>query len=106
MALGIVGAAISLHPMAKVALKFLRTRTARELSEVTVCVGLAQNLSAIRALATDGIQKGHMALHARTVAMTAGASGDRVDTLAAELIQLGEITLSRAQDIMDLSQSR
>lgn len=100
MALGIVGAAISLHPMAKVALKFLRARTARELSEVTVCVGLAQNLSAIRALATDGIQKGHMALHARTVAMTAGASGDRVDSLAAELIQLGEITLSRAQEIM------
>ncbi len=100
MALGIVGAAISMHPMAKVALKFLRARTARELSEVTVCVGLAQNLSAIRALATDGIQKGHMALHARTVAMTAGASGDRVDSLAAELIQLGEITLSRAQEIM------
>lgn len=105
MALGIVGATISLHPMAKVALKFLRTRSARELSEVTVCVGLAQNLSAIRALATDGIQKGHMALHARTVAMTAGASGERVDSLAAELIRLGEITLSRAQQIMGLPQA-
>ena len=100
MAIGIVGAAISMHPMAKVALKFLRAKTARELAEVIVCVGLAQNLSAIRALATDGIQKGHMALHARTVAMTAGASGDEVDALAAELVRRQDITLSTAQQIM------
>lgn len=100
MAVGIVGAAISLHPMAKVALKFLRARTARELAEVIVCVGLAQNLSAIRALATDGIQKGHMALHSRTVAMTAGASGDDIDSVAAELVRLKDVTLSRAQQIM------
>ncbi len=100
MAVGIVGAAISLHPMAKVALKFLRAKTARELAEVIVCVGLAQNLSAIRALATDGIQKGHMALHARTVAMTAGASGDDIDALAAELVRMKDVTLSRAQQLM------
>lgn len=100
MAIGIVGAAISMHPMAKVALKFLRAKTARELAEVIVCVGLAQNLSAIRALATDGIQKGHMALHARTVAMTAGASGDEVDALTAELVRSQDVTLSTAQQIM------
>lgn len=100
MAVGIVGAAISLHPMAKVALKFSRAKSARELAEVIVCVGLAQNLSAIRALATDGIQKGHMALHARTVAMTAGASGDEIDAVAAELVRFKDVTLSRAQQIM------
>ncbi len=100
MAVGIVGAAVSLHPMARIALKFLRTRTARELAEVIVCVGLAQNLSAIRALATDGIQKGHMALHARTVAMTAGASMDQVDSLAEQLIAQGDVTLSRAQQLL------
>lgn len=100
MAVGIVGAAISLHPMARIALKFLRVHSARELAEVIVCVGLAQNLSAIRALATDGIQKGHMALHARTVAMTAGAQGDQIDAIAAELVRTGEVTLSRAQALM------
>lgn len=100
MALGIVGAAVSLHPMAKISLKFARTKSARELAEATVCVGLAQNLSAIRALATDGIQKGHMALHARTVAMTAGASGDEVEAVAAALIRSGEVTLSRALELM------
>lgn len=102
MAIGTVGAAISLHPMAKIALKFLRVRSARELAEVTVCVGLAQNLSAIRALATDGIQKGHMALHSRTVAMTAGATGDEIDAVAAELVRYRDVTLSRAQQIMAL----
>lgn len=100
MAVGTVGAAISLHPMAKIALKFARAKSARELAEVIVCVGLAQNLSAIRALATDGIQKGHMALHARTVVMTAGASIDQVDQLAEALIATGEITLSKAQELL------
>lgn len=102
MAIGTVGAAISLHPMALIALKFLRARNARELGEIAVCVGLAQNLSAIRALATDGIQKGHMALHSRTVAMTAGATGDEIDAVAAEMVRSRDVTLSRAQQIMAL----
>lgn len=101
MAVGTVGAAISLHPMAKIALKFARAKSARELAEIIVCVGLAQNLSAIRALATDGIQKGHMALHARTVVMTAGAPMDQVDALTAALIATGDITLSRAQQLLN-----
>jgi hydroxymethylglutaryl-CoA reductase len=100
MAVGTVGAAISLHPMAKIALKFSRVKSARELAEVIVCVGLAQNLSAIRALATDGIQKGHMALHARTVAMTVGASGDAIDAIAAEMVQLKDISLERARELL------
>jgi hydroxymethylglutaryl-CoA reductase len=101
MAVGIVGAAVSLHPMSQIALKFLRVRSARELAEVCVCVGLAQNLSAIRALATDGIQKGHMALHARTVAMTAGATGDMIDELAAQLVSLKDVSVSRARQILE-----
>lgn len=101
MAVGTVGAAISLHPMAKIALKFSRAKSARELAEIIICVGLAQNLSAIRALATDGIQKGHMALHARTVVMTAGAPIDQVDALTEALIATGEITLSRAQQLLN-----
>lgn len=101
MAVGTVGAAISLHPMAKIALKFSRVKSARELAEVIVCVGLAQNLSAIRALATDGIQKGHMALHARTVAMTVGASGDAVDAIAAEMVHLKDISLERARELLE-----
>lgn len=101
MAVGIVGAAVSLHPMSQIALKFLRVRSARELAEVCVCVGLAQNLSAIRALATDGIQKGHMALHARTVAMTAGATGEQIDTLAAQLVALRDISVSRARQLLE-----
>ena len=100
MAVGTVGAAISLHPMAKIALKFSRVKSARELAEVIVCVGLAQNLSANRALATDGIQKGHMALHARTVAMTVGASGDAIDTIAAEMVRLKDISLERARELL------
>lgn len=103
MAVGTVGAAISLHPMAQIALKFLRVHSARELAEVIVCVGLAQNLSAIRALATEGIQKGHMALHARTVAMTAGALPENVDQIAAELIRLQDVSLSRARQLVEAS---
>lgn len=104
MAVGMVGAAVSMHPMAQIALKFLRTRSARELAEVIVCVGLAQNLSAIRALATDGIQKGHMALHARTVAMTAGASYEQVDQLALDLIASGDISVSKARTLLQASE--
>lgn len=100
MAVGIAGAAISLHPMSQVALRFLRVRTARELGEVIVSVGLAQNLSAIRALATDGIQKGHMALHARTIALTAGAPTNLVNQVARELVRVKDISVSRAQELI------
>src|SRR5699024_3777594 len=75
MSLGIVGGASRVHPMAKVAYQLLQVTSARELSEVIVSVGLAQNLGALKALATEGIQKGHMALHSRSVAVAAGATG-------------------------------
>jgi hydroxymethylglutaryl-CoA reductase len=86
--------------MARLAVKALGVRTARELAEIVVAVGLAQNFSAIRALATDGIQKGHMALHARTLAATAGARGEQVDVIARRLVALGDIRLERASTLL------
>ncbi|MDW8327660.1 MAG: hydroxymethylglutaryl-CoA reductase, degradative, partial [Anaerolineales bacterium] len=83
LAVGIVGGATRAHPTAQAALKVLGVGSARELAEIIVSVGLAQNLGALRALATEGIQRGHMSLHARQVAVAAGATGDRVAVVAA-----------------------
>lgn len=102
MAVGIVGGAIKLHPMAQVALKFLGVKSARELSEVICAVGLAQNLSAIKALSTDGIQKGHMALHARSVAATAGATGDLANIIVKEMIKQKDIKVEKAKELLEL----
>lgn len=102
MAIGIVGGSIKLHPMARIALKFLGVKTARELGEVICAVGLAQNLSAIKALATDGIQKGHMALHARSVAVTAGASGELANIIAREMVRQKDIKVDKAIELFEL----
>jgi hydroxymethylglutaryl-CoA reductase len=100
MPVGIVGGATRVHPLPKVALKILGVNTSRELAEIIVAVGLAQNLAAIRALATEGIQRGHMSLHARQVAIAAGASGDEIEHVAAQLVQERTIRLDRAQEIL------
>jgi hydroxymethylglutaryl-CoA reductase len=100
LALGIVGGATRVHPGAKAALEIMGVKTARELAEIVVCVGLAQNLAAIRALATDGIQKGHMELHARQVAIAAGAEGDQIDQVVERLVEEGMIRIDRAQEIL------
>lgn len=100
MPVGIVGGAIQMHPMAQVALKFLRVRTARELAEVCVAVGLAQNMAALRALATVGIQRGHMALHARSVAVTAGARDEQVEAIAQAMVAAGDIKVARAVELL------
>jgi hydroxymethylglutaryl-CoA reductase len=100
LAVGIVGGAIRVHPGAKAALKVLGVQTARELAEVMAAVGLAQNLGAVRALSTEGIQRGHMALHARQLAVAAGAVGDQVTAIAARLVKEGVIRLDRAQEIL------
>lgn len=100
LAVGIVGGATRVHPAAKVALKVLGVRTARELAEVIVAVGLAQNLAALRALATEGIQRGHMALHARQVAIAAGAEGPLVEAVARRLVAEGKVRLDRAEEIL------
>jgi hydroxymethylglutaryl-CoA reductase len=100
MAVGIVGGATKVHPAAKVALKLMGVTTARELAEIIVAVGLAQNLAAIRALATEGIQRGHMSLHARQVAIAAGATGETVERVAAQLVAERQVRLDRALEIV------
>ena len=100
MAVGIVGGATKVHPAARVALKIMGIRTARELAEVIVSVGLAQNLAAIRALATEGIQRGHMSLHARQLASAAGASGDLIERIAAQMVAEKTIRLDRAEALV------
>ena len=85
---------------ANYAMRILGIEGARELSEVMAAVGLAQNLAAIRALATDGIQRGHMALHARQMAVAAGAAGKDVERIAARLINEGNIRVARAKELL------
>lgn len=100
MAVGTVGGATRVHPLARFALQLLGTKSARELAEVIVSVGLAQNLAAIRALATEGIQKGHMALHARQIAIAAGATAEQVDRVAAALVAERNIRVDRAKELL------
>ena len=101
MAVGTVGGPIRLHPTVATLLAVLDVSSAAELGCVLGAVGLAQNLSALKALGSTGIQKGHMALHARTVAATAGAVGDAVERIATRLIEEGEIKVERAKEILD-----
>ncbi len=101
LAVGTVGGAIRVHPTARVALKVLGVESARELAEVMIAVGLAQNLAAIRALATEGIQRGHMELHARQVAIAAGATGDLIGRVAQQMVAEHVIRLDRAKEILD-----
>lgn len=100
LAVGTVGGATRVHPGARLALKILGVRTARELAEVVVAVGLAQNLAAIRALATTGIQAGHMRLHARQLAAAAGATGEQVERVTQRMIADGVIRLDRAEELL------
>ena len=106
LALGIVGGATRVHPLPKVALKILGVKTGRELAEVVAAVGLAQNLAALRALATEGIQRGHMSLHARQVAIAAGAAGEQVERVAAQLVKERTIRLDRAEEILNQQVSK
>lgn len=100
MAVGTVGGSIQAHPMAKTALKLLNISSASELAQVIVAVGLAQNLGALKALVTDGIQKGHMALHSRSVALVAGATGDMVDIIAKQMIEANDIRVGKAKQLV------
>ncbi|MFH1635387.1 MAG: hydroxymethylglutaryl-CoA reductase, degradative [Chloroflexota bacterium] len=102
MAVGIVGGATKVHPTAKIALKMMGVTTASELAEIIVSVGLAQNLAALRALATEGIQRGHMGLHACQVAIAAGAHGDEITRLAGQMVAEGTVRVDRAREILSL----
>jgi hydroxymethylglutaryl-CoA reductase len=101
MAVGLVGGATKVHPVARACVKILGVKTALELGHIIASVGLAQNLAALRALASEGIQKGHMALHARNVAATAGARGEQVDIIAEQLVKEKNVKVERAKEILD-----
>lgn len=100
LAVGIVGGATRAHPTARLSLAILGVRTAQELAQVMAAVGLAQNLAALRALAMEGIQRGHMRLHARQVAMAAGASGEIVDQVAERMVRENAVRGDRAAEIL------
>jgi len=101
MPVGLVGGATKTHPLARLALKILDVKSAQELGEVAVAVGLAQNLGALRALATEGIQRGHMALHARNIALVAGATGDEIDAVARQMAAEHDVRTDRALALLE-----
>lgn len=100
LAVGTVGGATRVHPTAKIAMKILGVNSARELAEVLAAVGLAQNFAALRALATEGIQRGHMSLHARQIAIAAGAVGDQVTRIVEAMIAENTVRLERARALL------
>jgi hydroxymethylglutaryl-CoA reductase len=103
LALGTGGGTLRVHPSARLSLEVMGVKEAAELAAVTACVGLASNLAAVRALATDGIQRGHMALHARSVALAAGAVGADVERVAALIVEARDITIESARRALGLS---
>ena len=100
LALGLVGGPIRIHPQVQAALKVLRVESAQELAGVMAAVGLAQNLAAVRALGSVGIQRGHMALHARCVAVTAGARGLLVEKVANAIVAAGKVKVEHAREVL------
>ncbi|MEX1996748.1 MAG: hydroxymethylglutaryl-CoA reductase, degradative [Nitrosopumilaceae archaeon] len=100
MAVGIVGGIVNVHPMIKICTKILGVKSSKELACVIAAIGLAQNFSAIRALASEGIQKGHMKLHARNIAASAGVKSDKIDEVTRRMIKEGNISVHRAKEIL------
>jgi hydroxymethylglutaryl-CoA reductase len=100
VAVGLIGGASAVHPVAKAAVKILGVKTAIELAEAIASVGLAQNFAALRALVTEGIQRGHMKLHARNVATSAGATGELVDRVAQKMVDERKVRFDRAQELI------
>ena len=106
MAVGLVGGASKTHPTAKAAIKVLGVKTATQLAEIIGAVGLAQNFAALRALSSEGIQRGHMKLHSRNIAVAAGATGKWVDMVAMKMVEERKIRMDRAKEILaDLQKS-
>ncbi|SAI41179.1 3-hydroxy-3-methylglutaryl-CoA reductase [Bordetella ansorpii] len=106
MPVGLVGGATKTHPLAQLSLKIMGVNTAQELGEISVAVGLAQNLGALRALATEGIQRGHMALHARNIALVAGAVGDEIDAVARQMAAEHDVRTDRAVALLEQLRGR
>ena len=101
MAVGLVGGATKTHPAAKAAIALLGVKSATELGQVIAAVGLAQNLAALRALATEGIQRGHMRLHARNIALQAGASSKEIDLVVQRMVDGQNVTVDNASQILN-----
>ncbi|MEM0168009.1 MAG: hydroxymethylglutaryl-CoA reductase, degradative, partial [Thermoplasmatales archaeon] len=106
IAVGVVGGATATHPKAKLMRKILGVTSAREFADVLGAVGLAQNFAAIRALATEGIQRGHMELHARNVAISAGAKGDEIDEVAEIMVRDKTIRVDYASEVLKMIRSK
>ena len=100
MAVGLIGGATKTHPVAKANVKILGVKDAKELGSIMACVGLAQNLAALKALSTEGIQRGHMGLHARNIAIQAGATMDEADAVAKELVNRKKVRMDVAEEIL------
>jgi len=101
MAVGLIGGAVKTHPIARIAMKILGVKSANEFAEVLAAVGLAQNLAALRALSSEGIQRGHMSLHARNIAVTAGAKNELVDLVAERMVKERKVRVDRAKEILE-----
>jgi hydroxymethylglutaryl-CoA reductase len=101
MAVGLIGGAVKVHPVARANVKILGVKTATELGEIVATVGLAQNLGALKALATEGIQRGHMRLHARNIAATAGAPPELIDKVVEILVKEKKIRMDRAKEVIE-----
>ena len=99
MTAGIVGGTTRVHPGASAALRLMGVSSSREFAAVTASVGLAQNLAALRALSTEGIQRGHMSLHAKQLAVAAGAEGDAVERIAEQMVRENHISASYAAEL-------
>jgi hydroxymethylglutaryl-CoA reductase len=105
LALGTVGGTLRIHPGAQLALAISRVASARDLARLAACAGLASNLAALRALSSEGIQRGHMALHARSVAISAGAQGDEVNAVAQRISNAGAVNLAEAKSALNALRS-
>lgn len=101
LAVGLVGGATATHPTAKLAVKILGVKSAVELAQVIAAVGLVQNLAAIKALATEGIQRGHMSLHARNIAIIAGAQGELIGKVAERMVAMRKVRVDVAKQILE-----
>jgi hydroxymethylglutaryl-CoA reductase len=101
LAVGLIGGAVKTHPLAQINLKLLKVKSANELAMAMAAVGLAQNFAAMRALSTEGIQKGHMRLHARNLAVIGGATGGDIEAVAAQMVAEKNVSATRAKEIVD-----
>ena len=100
MPVGLIGGATKSHPTARIALDIMAVKSADQLARTIAAVGLAQNFSALKALATTGIQKGHMALHAKNIAVMAGAIGTEIEAVARDLVKLGKVRVDIAEEVL------